>query len=74
MTSSNADGQREGGPHDDVFDEEGYDETQRAEIIEATSAHPGDGVIIVDLDPDMGEDDLDDDDDALEGEDDDVET
>ena len=51
----------EGGPHDDLFEEEGYDESQRAEILEATSGGPGDGVIIVDLDPDLGDDDDDDD-------------
>lgn len=55
-------GREEGGPHDDLFEEEGYDESQRAEILEATSGGPQDGVIIVDLDPDLGEEDEDDDD------------
>lgn len=41
------------------FDEDGYDEAQRAEIIEATRDGPSDGTIITDLDPDI---DLDDDD------------
>ena len=45
------------GSGDDGYDEEGYDESQRAEILEATRDGPGDGVILTDLDPDLGEDD-----------------
>ena len=45
------------GSGDDTFDEEGYDESQRAEILEATRDGPSDGTILTDLDPDLGEDD-----------------
>ncbi|KTT69724.1 hypothetical protein [Sphingomonas endophytica] len=45
------------GSGDDGYDEDGYDESQRAEILEATRDGPGDGTIIVDLDPDLGADD-----------------
>lgn len=48
------------GSGDDTFDEEGYDESQRAEILEATRDGPSDGTILTDLDPDLGEDDLED--------------
>ena len=51
------------GPGDDGFDEEGYDESQRAEILEATTDGPSDGNILTDLAPDLGDDDDDDDDD-----------
>lgn len=44
------------GPGDDGFDEDGYDESQRAEILEATRDGPSDGTIILDLDPDLGGD------------------
>jgi DHA1 family bicyclomycin/chloramphenicol resistance-like MFS transporter len=39
------------GPGDDGFDEEGYDESQRAEILEATSDGPSDGNILTDSCP-----------------------
>lgn len=45
------------GSGDDGYDEEGYDESQRAEILEATRNGPTDGVLMTDLDPDLGEDD-----------------
>ena len=45
------------GSGDDGFDEEGYDESQRAEILEATRNGPSDGVVMTDLDPDLGLDD-----------------
>jgi len=45
------------GTGDDGWDEEGYDESQRAEILEATRNGPTDGVVLTDLDPDLGEDD-----------------
>ena len=48
------------GSGDDGYDEEGYDESQRAEILEATRNGPSDGIILTDLDPDLGEDDKDD--------------
>ncbi len=50
---------------DDGFDEEGYDESQRAEILETEEGGPSDGTIMVDLDPDFGgsEPEADDDDD-----------
>ena len=43
------------GTGDDGFDEEGYDESQRAEILEATRDGPSDGTILTDLDPDVSE-------------------
>jgi DNA-directed RNA polymerase subunit delta len=65
-------------PGDDGYDEEGYDESQRAEILEATRDGPSDGTILTDLDPDLGDDAEDDDiemsDDDLGEEDDDVDT
>ena len=51
------------GPGDDGFDDEGYDESQRAEILEATGGGPSDGAILTDLNPDLGEDSDDDEDD-----------
>ena len=44
------------GSGDDGYDEDGYDESQRAEILEATRDGPSDGTIILDLDPDLGGD------------------
>jgi ribonuclease E len=49
------------GPGDDGFEEEGYDESQRAEILEVTRDGPTDGTILTDLMPDTGDDDDDDD-------------
>ena len=46
----------EQGPGDDGYDAEGYDESQRAEILEATRGGPGDGAVLTDLDPDLGGD------------------
>ena len=43
------------GSGDDGYDEEGYDESQRAEILEATRDGPTDGTILTDLDPDLGD-------------------
>lgn len=51
------------GPGDDGFNEEGYDESQRAEILEVTRDGPTDGTILTDLSPDVGDDDDDDEDD-----------
>ncbi|MDB5694571.1 MAG: primase [Sphingomonas bacterium] len=45
------------GPGDDGYDEEGYDESQRAEILEFTRDGPSDGLILTDLQPDIGDDD-----------------
>ena len=45
------------GTGDDGFDEEGYDESQRAEILEVTRDGPSDGAILTDLTPDLGLDD-----------------
>ncbi|WP_287980250.1 DNA primase [Sphingomonas sp.] len=45
------------GSGDDGYDEEGYDESQRAEILEATRDGPTDGVVLTDLDPDLGDED-----------------
>ena len=44
------------GTGDDGFDEEGYDESQRAEIMEVERDGPSDGVILTDMSPDLGED------------------
>lgn len=44
------------GTGDDGFDEEGYDESQRAEILEVTRDGPTDGTLITDLVPDLGDD------------------
>jgi len=43
------------GSGDDGFDEDGYDESQRAEILEATRGGPTDGLVLTDLDPDLGD-------------------
>jgi DNA-directed RNA polymerase subunit delta len=48
------------GSGDDGYDEEGYDESQRAEILEATRDGPTDGIVLTDLIPDLGEDPEDD--------------
>ena len=45
------------GSGDDGYDEEGYDESQRAEILEATRNGPTDGVVMTDMSPDLGLDD-----------------
>jgi len=45
------------GTGDDGYDEEGYDESQRAEILEATRNGPTDGLVLTALDPDLGDDD-----------------
>lgn len=64
------------GSGDDGYDEEGYDESQRAEILEATRDGPTDGTILTDLDPDLGdeaeEDDVEMSDDEVGEEDDDA--
>lgn len=44
------------GTGDDGYDEDGYDESQRAEILEATVGGPGNGLLVTDLDPDLGQD------------------
>ena len=49
------------GTGDDGFEEEGYDESQRAEILEVTRDGPTDGTILTDVAPDIGDDDDDDD-------------
>jgi DNA-directed RNA polymerase subunit delta len=49
-----------GGGSGDSYDEEGYDESQRAEILEATGNGPSDGLILTDMEPDLGDDDKDD--------------
>lgn len=64
------------GSGDDRYDEEGYDESQRAEILEATQGGPTDGNVLIDLVPDLGDDEDDDElsmtDDELGEEDDDA--
>lgn len=56
------------GTGDDGFDEEGYDESQRAEILEFEREGPTDGTIVTDLDPDLGEEeDALDEDDEIDG-------
>lgn len=47
------------GPNDDSYDEEGYDESQRAEIVEATGDAPSDGVILTDIPIDIEDPDED---------------
>ena len=44
------------GTGDDGYDEEGYDESQRAEILEATRDGPSDGNLLTDISPDLGGD------------------
>ena len=58
----------------DEIDDDGYDESQRAEILEATRDGPSDGLILTDLDPDLGDvgDDDTDPEDELRMEDDEV--
>lgn len=53
------------GPGDDGYDEEGYDESQRAEILEATRDGPSDGTILTDVEPDLGDADGEDEDELL---------
>jgi len=53
------------GTGDDGFEEEGYDESQRAEILEVTRDGPTDGTILTDVAPDISDDDDDDEDDLL---------
>ena len=48
------------GSGDDGYDEDGYDESQRAEILEATRNGPSDGLVLTDLNPDLGDDDVED--------------
>ena len=56
------------GTGDDGYDEDGYDESQRAEILEATVGGPGNGLLVTDLDPDLGQDiDADDEEDDVLG-------
>jgi len=53
-------------PHStDTWDAEGYDEAQRAEIIEATNDAPSNGNILTDIPVDLGDDGDDDDTDEL---------
>ena len=52
------------GSGDDGYDEEGYDESQRAEILEATRDGPSDGIVLTDMNPDIDMDDDEDDIDA----------
>jgi DNA-directed RNA polymerase subunit delta len=54
------------GPADLGYDEDGYDESQRAEILEATTQGPGDGTVLTDLAPDLSIDDIEGDDDDLD--------
>jgi DNA-directed RNA polymerase subunit delta len=48
-----------GGGSGDSYDEDGYDESQRAEILEATGNGPSDGLILTDMEPDLGDDEED---------------
>jgi hypothetical protein len=50
------------GPGDDGYDAEGYDESQRAEILEVTGDGPDDGALLTDINPDLGGREDDDDD------------
>jgi hypothetical protein len=56
---------------EELGDKEGYDEAQRAEIIEAEGRGPTDGIIQTDIPPDFGgpdpdEDEIEDDEDELD--------
>lgn len=51
------------GSGDDGYDEDGYDESQRAEILEVTRSGPNDGLVLTDLNPDTGDDDIENEDD-----------
>lgn len=62
----------EQGPDDDGYEEEGFDESQRAEIFEATRDGPTNGTYLTDMAPDLGEDPEDGDEDDLEMVDDEV--
>ncbi|HEX8387493.1 MAG TPA: DNA primase, partial [Sphingomonas sp.] len=63
------------GSGDENFDDEGYDESQRAEILEVTGDGPTDGTILLDLNPDIGDEDTEDEPiDELDMEDDEVGT
>ena len=55
------------GSDDNSYDEDGYDESQRAEILEATGDGPTDGTLMTDIPPDLGldEENEDDEDDLL---------
>ena len=48
------------GSGDVGYDEEGYDESQRAEILEVTGNGPTDGVMMTNLNPDLGADEAED--------------
>ncbi len=48
-------------PGDDGYDAEGYDESQRAEILEVTGDGPDDGALLTDINPDLGGSEDDDD-------------
>lgn len=41
---------------EDEPDRDGYDDSQRAEIAEVEGDGPKDGIVLTDLDPDLGED------------------
>ena len=56
----------EQGPNDDGYEEEGLDESQRAEVFEATRDGPSNGTYLTDITPDLGESPEDDDEDDLE--------
>jgi len=60
------------GSGDDGWEEEGYDESQRAEILEVTRDGPTDGTLLTDIDPDLMEDTEDEPLDELDMEDDEV--
>jgi len=60
------------GPSDDVYDAEGYDESQRAEILEVTGDGPDDGALLTDINPDLGGSEDDDDLDELSMADDEI--
>ena len=55
---------------EDDVDIEGYDETQRAEIAEIEGDGPNDGIVMTDLQPDLGgdldDDEIEDDEDMLD--------
>lgn len=60
----------QGNRAEDDVDIEGYDETQRAEIAEIEGDGPNNGIIMTDMQPDLGgdldEDEIEDDEDMLD--------
>lgn len=68
---ANQTGRNQNNAPEELGDKEGYDEAQRAEIIEAEGRGPTDGIIQTDIPPDLGgpdpdEDEIEDEEDELD--------